>query len=81
MEKALSQNPTGNSLKATRILEINPNHELFNAIENKDIKYIFSGHIHTGTHRVTEYKGKKMVNVSIKDEDYNLSYYPQIFEI
>ena len=33
MEKALSQNPTGNSLKATRILEINPNHELFNAIE------------------------------------------------
>ena len=33
MEKALSQNPTGNSLKATRILEINPNHELYNAIE------------------------------------------------
>ena len=33
MEKALSQNPAGNSLKATRILEINPNHELFNAIE------------------------------------------------
>ena len=33
MEKALSQNPTGSSLKATRILEINPNHELFNAIE------------------------------------------------
>lgn len=55
--------------------------ELFNAIENKNIKYIFSGHIHTGTHRVIEYKGKKMVNVSIKDEDYNLSYYPHIFEI
>ena len=33
MERALSQNPVGNSLKATRILEINPNHELFNAIE------------------------------------------------
>ena len=33
MEKALSQNPMGNNLKAQRILEINPNHELFNAIE------------------------------------------------
>lgn len=33
MEKALSQNPAGNNLKASRILEINPNHELFNAIE------------------------------------------------
>ena len=33
MEKALSQNPMGNNLKAQRILEINPNHELFTAIE------------------------------------------------
>ena len=33
MEKALNQNPMGNNLKAQRILEINPNHELFNAIE------------------------------------------------
>ena len=33
MEKALSQNPNGNGLKATRILEINPNHDLFLAIE------------------------------------------------
>ena len=33
MEKALSQNPVGNNLKATKILEINPNHELFKALE------------------------------------------------
>ena len=33
MEKALSQNPMGNNIKASKILEINPNHELFNAIE------------------------------------------------
>ena len=33
MERALSQNPVGNNLKATKILEINPNHELFIAIE------------------------------------------------
>ena len=33
MEKALSQNPVGNNLKATKILEINPNHELFKSLE------------------------------------------------
>ena len=33
MEKALSQNPAGNNLKASKILEINPHHELFIAIE------------------------------------------------
>ncbi len=33
MEKALAQNPAGNNLKASKILEINPNHELFQAIE------------------------------------------------
>lgn len=33
MEKVLAQNPVGNNIKADRILEINPNHELFKAIE------------------------------------------------
>lgn len=33
MEKVISKMPTDNSVKAERILEINPNHELFKAIE------------------------------------------------
>lgn len=33
MEKVLAQNPLGSNAKAGRILEINPNHELFVAIE------------------------------------------------
>ena len=34
MEKVMAQNPMGSDIKATRILEINPNHKLFEAIEN-----------------------------------------------
>ncbi len=34
MEKVMAQNPMGSDVKATRILEINPNHKLFEAIEN-----------------------------------------------
>ena len=41
MEKVLAQMPDGNGLKATRILEINPNHEIFKTLQkvynnNKD---------------------------------------------
>ena len=41
MEKVLAQMPDGNGLKATRILEINPNHALFATLQkihetNKD---------------------------------------------
>lgn len=34
MEKVMSQMPNSRGIKATRILEINPNHKLFEAIEN-----------------------------------------------
>lgn len=34
MEKVLANNPAGENAKANKILEINPNHELFKAIEN-----------------------------------------------
>ena len=34
MEKVLASNPAGDKAKANKILEINPNHELFKAIEN-----------------------------------------------
>src|SRR5699024_11147866 len=41
MEKVLNQMPEGNDIKAGRILEINPNHDIFNAMKkvyenNKD---------------------------------------------
>ncbi len=34
MEKVISQMPNSKDIKATRILEINPKHKLFEAIEN-----------------------------------------------
>ena len=34
MEKVLANNPLGNQAKANKILEINPHHELFKAIES-----------------------------------------------
>lgn len=33
MEKVLAQAPNGNNLKATKILEINPNHEIFKTLQ------------------------------------------------
>ena len=33
MEKVLAQNPVSSDAKADKILEINPNHDLFKAIE------------------------------------------------
>ncbi len=34
MEKVLSQMPNGNEIKASRVLEINPNHEIFTTMQN-----------------------------------------------
>ncbi len=34
MEKVLAQNPEGSEMKATRILEINPNHSIFKLLQN-----------------------------------------------
>lgn len=52
-------------------------------IISKDIKYNFCGHIHTGTHggvTIPECK-TKFYNVSIKDEDYKVTFKPTYIEI
>ena len=43
---------------------------LLKAIEERNIKYNFCGHIHTGTHNGIEYNGTKFYNVSLLDESY-----------
>lgn len=55
--------------------------ELRNAIKKKNIKYCFSGHIHSGNHEIAEWHGKKIANVSLKDESYDMIYKPLIIEI
>jgi Icc-related predicted phosphoesterase len=58
--------------------------ELYNALCSKKFEkplYVLSGHIHTGNHKIEEYDGIKYVNVSLKDEEYMVSYEPTIIEI
>lgn len=44
-------------------------------------KYFLCGHIHTGKHKIREYRGINVANVSILDEDYCISYKPLVFDI
>lgn len=58
--------------------------ELQNVLENKfgdqDL-WVLSGHIHSGKHAVEKYNNIKYRNVSLKDEDYEVSFEPFVFEI
>jgi Icc-related predicted phosphoesterase len=47
----------------------------------KNIKWVVSGHIHSGNHEVEKFTNTSFVNVSMKDENYNQSYNPFVFEI
>lgn len=56
--------------------------ELESVLNNRtNIDWVICGHIHTGEHNITQYKNMKIVNVSIKDEDYAVKYLPFEFEI
>ena len=44
------------------------------------IKWVLSGHIHSGDHNSVRSGLTNLVNVSIKDENYNVKYQPFIFE-
>lgn len=57
------------------------NKYLADAIFDKKPKYVLSGHIHSGDHKLEDYDGIKCANVSILDEDYNIAYKPLTFEI
>lgn len=58
------------------------NQELNDVInERPNLKYAFFGHVHSGCHEITENQnGTKLVNVSLKDEDYKSNYNPLIIE-
>ena len=55
--------------------------ELADALQERDIKYCLSGHVHSGNHIMEDIDGMKCVNVSLLDEDYKLSFEPYTFEI
>lgn len=43
--------------------------------------WVISGHIHSGKHSIEKYNNIKYRNVSLKDEDYEVTYEPFEFEI
>jgi Icc-related predicted phosphoesterase len=48
----------GNEILAKHVLKVKP-------------KYVFSGHIHSGNHKLEDFNGIKMANVAYVDEYYN----------
>jgi len=51
---------------------------LTETINTRNIKWALCGHVHSGRHTSNEINGTNFVNVSLKDEDYRVSY--DIFE-
>ena len=56
-------------------------HELANAIFEKQPRYAFSGHIHTGDHNCIVFNKTKCYNVSRLNEYYEIAYDPLILDI
>lgn len=59
---------------------------LADVLLERDIRYTFCGHVHTGGHVIADYGDgtveRKIVNVSVKDEDYRVqTYYFPVYEI
>ena len=48
--------------------------ELADAIDKKNIKWVFCGHVHSGSHYPTLFNNTNIVNVSLLDENYKVSY-------
>jgi Icc-related predicted phosphoesterase len=55
--------------------------ELTQAIFEKNPKYVFCGHIHSGTHECVNFNKTKIYNVARVDERYEIAYEPTIIEI
>lgn len=47
---------------------------LADVITQRDIKWVLSGHVHSGNHVSKKVGNTNIVNVSLKDENYNISY-------
>ena len=73
-------NDTGVSLQLPNMPEYG-SMELTEAVQNKSIRYWFVGHIHSGNHKLEEYCGINVANVSLKDENYRMVYEPLTIEI
>lgn len=54
---------------------------LADVLKTRDFKYALCGHVHSGQHLPVDMDGKKLVNVSLKNENYDYQYYPFEFEI
>lgn len=55
---------------------------LAKAILERDIRFAISGHVHSGCHSLQEStEGHYLANVSLKNEDYSVQYFPLVFEI
>lgn len=57
------------------------NPSLSKRLHEIDFKLLVCGHIHSGDHEVFDFRGGKVVNVSLKDENYNVTYEPFYFEL
>lgn len=54
---------------------------LMDVLNTKNFKYLLCGHVHSGQHLPVEIGDKKIVNVSLKNENYEEWYFPFEFEI
>lgn len=57
------------------------NKPLREQLEKTKFKLLCCGHIHSGNHEVTCFMGGQVVNVSLLDEYYNMTYNPCIIEL
>lgn len=55
--------------------------ELSQAIFEKQPKYMFCGHIHSGNHDLVKFGETRIYNISRLDEDYEIAYKPRIIEV
>lgn len=55
--------------------------ELAEVLNTRNFKYALCGHVHSGQHYPVVIGDKHLANVSIKNEDYDYSYYPFEFEV
>ena len=55
--------------------------ELADAIAKRDIKYVICGHVHSGCHDFQTKGETTYVNVSLRDENYNIGYPATVFDL
>lgn len=78
---APSQDQFGMTTQGWNAMRDFGSNELTDAILKKRPKLAIFGHIHSGRHARLDLFGTTYANVSIKDENYEYSYSPQIFKL